>query len=91
MAAAFFLYLALFKVNLKHDCCYSILGQTTNTYTRGLSMLFYMYHVPCFEAAWSCHFKKLEVKLSEQENFGKKVLDVYKHLANSKVIVLKQY
>ena len=35
--------------------------------------------------------EKREYKFSPKENIGKKVMNIYKHLANKKVDVLKQY
>ena len=51
-----------------------------------------MYYVACFEAAWNCHFFKKVRHIQCKIELGEKLYkDISKHLAKSKVIVLKQY
>ena len=49
IAAAFFLYLLIFKLNIKLTHCCSIFGVGTNQ--KSLDTLFVMYSVTCFKAS----------------------------------------
>ena len=50
-----------------------------------------MYCVTCFEVATNCHFRKMERQIQPKGELWKKVINIYKYSANSKIIVLKQY
>ena len=45
----------------------------------------------CFEAVRSSHFRKTGKQIQQKGELWQKIMDIFKHLANSKVILLKQY
>ena len=49
-----------------------------------------MYCVTCFEAARNCHFREMKRQIQPKGELWQKVMNIYKQLANSKVILLKQ-
>ena len=49
-----------------------------------------IYRVTCFDATRSCYFRKTGRQIHHKVELLQKLMNIYKHLASIKVIVLKQ-
>ena len=49
-----------------------------------------MHCATCFNALRGCHFRKMRRQIKEKVELLPKLINIYKNLASSKVIALKQ-